>query len=707
MRKIGLIAGVAAALGLMAPHASARDLGFSTTLSNYGTSGIIDMPNAISRPDADLTFALTSGIGTTRATLTFQITPRLSGTFRYTHQEAFTGPGTPSSLDRSFDLQFRLLNETRYRPAVAVGLRDFIGTGRFSSEYVVATKHVTPRLRFSVGMGWGRLGTYNGFSNPLGILDGRFKTRPVGGVGLGGEPEIDRLFRGDAALFGGIEWRASDRLTLKAEYSSDDYARAQANGLLDKKSPFNFGLNYQWRPGIEVTAAYLYGDTLGIGISLTLNPKTDGVPGGSGAAPQPVEPRQPADIADLGWTVQADAPEIIEGNVQAFFEPEGVILEAIKLEPRSVRVYVRNTRFGNSAEFIGRTARALTGALPASIETLVIVPVENGVPMSAVTIQRSDMEQLEHAPDGAWQSFVRARFEDAADFAGYRPLVDGNYPKFRWAIEPYSELSPFDPDVPLLYDFGVQFRARYEIAPGWILAGKARQSVVSNFDESTRVSNSVIQKVRSDANVYQRESQTELTNLTLSHYGRPGPNLYSRFTFGYLEQMYGGFSGELLWKPVDSRFALGVELNYVKQREFQQQFGFRSYEVATGHVSGYWDMGNGFHGQVDVGRYLAGDWGATFSLDREFNNGWRIGAFATLTTVSFNDFGEGSFDKGIRLTIPLQSLTGQPSKRRLSGTLRPLTRDGGARVNVDGRLYEMVRDYHKPVLGDQWGRFWR
>ena len=44
---------------------------------------------------------------------------------------------------------------------------------------------------------------------------------------------------------------------------------------------------------------------------------------------------------------------------------------------------------------------------------------------------------------------------------------------------------------------------------------------------------------------------------------------------------------------------------------------------------------------------------ATFSLSRTFNNGWEIGAYATLTDVKFSTFGEGSFDKGITLKAPL------------------------------------------------------
>ena len=111
--------------------------------------------------------------------------------------------------------------------------------------------------------------------------------------------------------------------------------------------------------------------------------------------------------------------------------------------------------------------------------------------------------------------------------------------------------------------------------------------------------------------------------------------------------------------------------------------------------------------QLDVGRYLAGDFGATFALSREFDNGWRIGAFATLTDVSSEDFGEGSFDKGILLTIPIDWVTGQSSRTKLTQVLRPIWRDGGARLYVPGRLYETVRGLHATELDASWGRFWR
>jgi hypothetical protein len=50
---------------------------------------------------------------------------------------------------------------------------------------------------------------------------------------------------------------------------------------------------------------------------------------------------------------------------------------------------------------------------------------------------------------------------------------------------------------------------------------------------------------------------------------------------------------------------------------------------------------------------------------------------------------------------------GKPTRRTTTTIVRPFGRDGGARLDVDGRLYEQVRDYHVPQLDRQWGRFWK
>ncbi|MFG6621516.1 YjbH domain-containing protein [Sulfitobacter sp. 1A05707] len=89
------------------------------------------------------------------------------------------------------------------------------------------------------------------------------------------------------------------------------------------------------------------------------------------------------------------------------------------------------------------------------------------------------------------------------------------------------------------------------------------------------------------------------------------------------------------------------------------------------------------------------------------NNGFKIGGYFTLTDVPFDDFGEGSFDKGIRVEIPISWFTGKPKRDTFKHTVQPILRDGEARLKVDNRLHGLIRDYRAQELRDGWGRYLR
>ncbi|MDM7255080.1 MAG: YjbH domain-containing protein, partial [Paracoccus sp. (in: a-proteobacteria)] len=213
--------------------------------------------------------------------------------------------------------------------------------------------------------------------------------------------------------------------------------------------------------------------------------------------------------------------------------------------------------------------------------------------------------------------------------------------------------------------------------------------------------------VRGDSALSYGQSGPTIPRLSAACYAHPTETVYTRVTAGLLEPAFGGVSAEVLWKPNDSRLALGAEINRVKKREYEQRFGFEDYEVTTGHLSAYYDFGSGFFGRVDAGQYLAGDRGVTVALDREFANGWKVGAYVSKTDMSAEDFGEGSYDKGISILVPLSWGLGTPSQKYTGGSVRSMNRDGAARLDVEGRLYDTVRDSQKGKIYQGWGNFWR
>ena len=71
------------------------------------------------------------------------------------------------------------------------------------------------------------------------------------------------------------------------------------------------------------------------------------------------------------------------------------------------------------------------------------------------------------------------------------------------------------------------------------------------------------------------------------------------------------------------------------------------------------------------------------------------------------DFGEGSFDKGILLTIPLRWTTPFETRQTINGDLRSLASDGGAQLNIANRLYPTCATATSSRLERNWGAFWQ
>lgn len=672
----------------------------SGTLNLNGATGLIDMPSGDAQKDATFSFS-TALIGpVTRATLSFQFSERLSGSFRFQTWRDWDTliPGDAEESDRSIDLRYQILKEGKIAPALTIGLQDLTGQGLFSSEYLAATKTFGDKVKVTAGLGWGRLGTDGGIGAPFG-------SRPA--VDPLGVPNSDQWFRGEAAPFAGVEYKVNDNWTLKAEYSSDAYVLEDSErGLIERDSPFNFGVEYQRNPYMRFGAYSLYGSEFALAFHIILDPKSRATGGIVGKAPVPVKAR-PARAADpeaydSGWVSQPDAGPILRQNLAKRLAKDGIAVENLAYTADTVQVRIRNGRIDAGSQAIGRTARALSHVMPASVEVFEIVPVVNGIGASKVTIRRSDLEALEYTADNASLLRERVTVTDAGPAPAWSLGDEELYPKFRWSLRPVVRLSE-----PMEGDIGLRLSANYDMAPGWVLSGSIYKELASNREGS--VSTSTLPRVRTDGSRYNEFGDPALEKLTLAWFARPADSLYSRVSVGYLERMHAGVSGELLWKPVDSQLALGAEVNYTRQRDTDGGLGFGEYDydIVTGHVSAYYDFGNGYLGQLDVGRYLAGDVGATVSVDRVFANGWRVGAFATVTDVSAEEFGEGGFDKGVRLTIPFNWALGTDTRRGLDLNFRPNGGDGGARLSVDDRLYQSIREYHTDGLDPDWGRVWR
>ena len=186
---------------------------YKATPGNFGLPGIIDLPTAYRFPDGELIITQQIHNSLARTGLSFQALPRVGVSFLY------AGHGTGGheaygrlNHDRSFHAHVLLLDEGKFLPAISLGLRDFIGTGTYSSEYIVASKSIGS-IEGSAGIGFGRLAGRDKFSNPLGILSKRFDQRGKHKSGRGGTlGSVNCL--GDGFLFFEIIKRENFRLSL-------------------------------------------------------------------------------------------------------------------------------------------------------------------------------------------------------------------------------------------------------------------------------------------------------------------------------------------------------------------------------------------------------------------------------------------------------------------------------------------------------------
>lgn len=675
--------------------------GWTPSRTLYGMPGLIEMPNARAFDDGQLSFTLGQVAGHTRGTAAFQITDRLTGAFRYTRMPDLED-GSGMYLDRSIDLQYQLTDENGMVPAIAVGVRDLLGNGLYGAEYIVASKTFGSRLQASAGIGWGQLAGRNSFSSPFG-------GGPRADIALEGAPR--QFFNGDAAFFGGLEYTIAPSWRVMAEYSSDRHMAVQPDDslapLFEQKTPFNFGVSYSPRESMQFGAYVLGGTTYGLSATFVVNPQTPYAMQGADSVPVPVG--QPDMSAAGTWQAGPGYDAQVVAPLSFAMKEQGLMLRGVQTTGSTMRVRYVNSRYRAEAQAMGRLARILSQVAPAGVTQFVLEPEVNGVAKSQLVISRADLVALENELGAAEQLRSRVVIRDGQSSEGLSPAPrEGS--RLAWGIAPFFDFSFSGPNDELRYQLGLKASVDYAFSDSLKFSAEVRQRLYGNGEHydvaSLPVGATPLPVVRRDGGNYMLSSSPELHHLTLTHYGKLAPNVFTRVTGGYLERMYGGISGEVLWKPAGSQFGLGAELSYAVKRD-ETGLGFQDYSAVTGIVSAYYEFDGDMVARLDLGRYLAGDWGGTLAVEREFPNGWVIGGYVTVTDSPFESDGEASFEKGVHVTIPVDWLIGTPTKDTRGFSLSSPSWDGGQRVETGTPLYDYVRDAHAKDLDDSWGRFWK
>jgi len=663
--------------------------GMPLSASDFGVTGLIDTPTARMSADGTLTTTAAIQSRTKSYSITYQATPWLEGTFRYTGFNRAI-----YSYDRNYEAKVRLWQEQDYLPQVAVGIRDLVGTGLWGSEYLVASKAVGD-FDFTLGLGWGRLAGNGDISNPLIQLSDRFAVRETD-VGLGGELSSGTFFSGKkAGFFGGVQYQPDSLpVSLMLEYNPDQYDFEVRQGGLRPKSPWSAAIKWDALPGVSLSLSRQHEQEWGIELSAALDTKS-------------LTPRRPTPIfiSSLDMAPQ-DLPSQLTfrdwyDTLLFDVERSGLFLLEASIEPAShtAILVMGNDQYPVWADAIAKMAVLADLHLPSTVNTFRIVAEEAGHRVQTIQIRRPSLAY------GQSKQLLERQISVLPGRSLVSPQRKTSFvqKKVFFDVGVGTRLQLFDPDDPARYQLYTKLGASVALPQSWTLKAAYGFDITNNFDESgRRNSGSALTQVRSDVVNYLIEGDTGLDFLYLEKRGSAHKGLHYRVFGGVLEEMYSGLGGEVLYQPSQSRLAYGLSASWVRQRDYDKSFKHFDYQTATAFASVYWATPiYNFDVAVHAGKYLAKDIGATLEVRRTFNNGFMVGLWATITDVSAEDFGEGSFDKGMFFKIPFDGLFGRNTRGSYNTRIRPIQRDGGQRLeDFSGNIWWDIRSARYDAFSD-------
>ena len=670
----------------------------TASLNMYGMPGEISMPSAKNLPDGQFSVSSSFFGGTLKLNLSFQISENLTGAFRYARIPG--GDYNGYTWDRSFDLHYMLHREKSSFPAIAIGLRDFIGTGLYTGEYFVVSKSLGSKLNVSAGIGWGRLAGNNGFNNIFGS-----KSRRGLDVGRGGTFHYGHFFTGDNSPFFSVSYKINNKLQFISELSSEIYRHETSSSKgFTHRSDINLGIKYIIDPSFTVMATWMHGDALGLTLNMGINPRNSPYYSGIEPAPMPI-------LQKKYQFQESKLEQEILTESQRLLSLDGIELKTLTLFKDTAEASIINRKYMNVSQMIGRVVRILSLTTPPDIEEFIIsiIDFESDLFLSEIVIKREKFAINElnfNGPEKLWET-VSIDNSEKSFFDTDRTIIE----RLSCSLYPYLDTSLFDPDDPIRFTVGAELLAKYKLLPSSSISGSLRRPIAGTLDDIKRGPKGGLPKVRSDFMYYHRVISNNLfiNNLTLDQHFKPSPNFYGLVNIGFLELMYAGLRAEVLWKNNKKPYGFGLDIAQVQKRDTGGRFKLRNQHFNTYLASIYYDLQNDWIIKVDGGKYLAGDFGSTISIKRTFNNGWEFGAYATLTDVPFKTWGEGSFDKGLTIKAPINWFTGKKSKSYSSATISPITGDGGAKLQLSKEkyLYYKISEYSRKNMLDNWARVFR
>ena len=665
------------------------------------------MPNAAVESDGTFSvgYSYDSPYGALWATST--ILPFLQVTGQYasiTGIPAFSttgdyGSGYGRYKDKVVDMKLQLWQERGWRPALAFGATDLLGTGLFKGQYLVATK-----------------------------------TLPLQSEGV--ELSVGYAHRRPDGIFAGARWTPSraPSWSLVAEYDATDYVsdfKSAQTGADRRSKGAVLGLEYRWGWLGAQLARHRDHFSANAYVSIPLAQRE--------FVPKLAEPAffqqkdAPARASMADWQRDGKAGAALE-RALARQDFQNIRVE---LADGILRLSLTNNRISNLGRAVGRASRTALAFAPAGARRLVITYTNNEQPVATYEFQ--DLYALSYYLGGSIDrtAFLQtvivrnARPDDSIELKGQFGLTDGladqvalgvdvghdgnavqlrseDRERNRLRIAPKLGLFFNDPSGALRYELDAAGSYDKRLGAGLYLNGAVTAKLIENVSDVTQQSNSLLPHVRTDIAEYKRGSRFKVNKLMVNKFVMPAENWYGRLSGGLYEEMFRGAGGQLLYAPRDTRWVGDLSVDALQQRGYRGLLDSRDYRTVTALGALHYRLPSDITVTARAGRFLAKDVGVRLEAKRRFLSGIEVGAWYSRTNG--NDItNPGSptspyHDKGVFVNISLNSMLTSDTQASAGIALSPWTRDVGQMVASPGDLYEMIEKPRRDLgIGDGLG----
>ncbi|QJY38872.1 YjbH domain-containing protein [Vibrio europaeus] len=704
--------------------------------SDFGGVGLMQTPTGRMAETGEFNLGSSINSDYQHFTVSLQLMDWLETNMRYTrvpgvkYNENPDYSGSNMYTDKSIDFKLRLLNESYWIPETSIGVRDFGGSGKFDGEFIAATKRFG-NLDISLGLGWGYLGQSSSITNPLCKINDYYCNRPKGYVGSGGSFDYNRWFTGPTSFFGGFEYQTPyEPLRLKVEYDGNDYSddfptrktgRNPNPKQMPQHTPWNFGVNYRVSDWGDVKLSYQRGDTVTLGVNIYTNFN-------NAKTTWRVQPKP--DVALSPSSQTKDWKQVSRELEQI----AGIYNSKITTDSNILTVEGEQRLFKERTMAVDRASAVLHKYADKTVTEFRIVEKQNGLVLVETAVDRA--EYVTASLYISTESNVKDSFtvQETTPKTTTRILANEKQ-NVRYGLEPVLKQSFGGPESFYSYSLGVDAGASAWLTDNIEIGGTIYFNIADNYDKfnftkkDPHINNFAVPRVRTMIRAYVHDNPVRLNNLQITWFEQPHESVYTQMYTGYLEMMFAGIGGELLYRPLNSNWAVGLDANLVSQRDPHSWFGTydsdyffydeskcnertaqcQAYVLSkgtTGHLTGYymprWELLENTLFKLSVGKFLGGDTGARLDFSKQFDSGLTVGAYATKTNLTAKEYGEGSFNKGFYISFPLDLFTIKPSTSRAKILWEPLTRDGGQMLNRKYELFETTDSrskwYERPNL---------